>query len=152
MVLLLFAVAACSGIEPKDLPKPTDYVSDLAHVLSQEGIQQIDQVCGNFDHSEADVQVAVVTISSLDGADIAQYARDLANTWGVGRKGRGVLVLLAINDRKWRIAIGRGLEGTLPDSKALIIGTKMVPLLRARNYDGALELVIRDLARVFAEE
>jgi uncharacterized protein len=149
-LLLSFACNSASGTEPKDLPKPTDWVSDFAHVLSPAAIKEIDSVCSRLDQSNADTQVAVVTIPTLDGADIAKYATDLSNAWGVGSKksSRGVLVLLAIKDHKWRIAVSRALEGTLTDSKALSIGEKMIPLLRANDFDGAVELAVNQIARV----
>jgi len=150
IALLLSVVGpSATGTEPKDLPKPTDWVSDFAHVLSPAAVEEIDRVCTQLDHSNADTQVAVVTIPSLDGADIAEYATDLSNTWRVGSKGtnRGVLVLLAINDHKWRIAVSRALEGTLTDSKALSIGEKMIPLLRAKNFDGAVKLAVNQIAQ-----
>jgi uncharacterized protein len=152
LVLVLLLSASCkapTGTEPNDLPKPTDYVSDFAHVLSPSAIEEIDRVCGQLDHSNADTQVAVVTIPSLGGADIAEYATNLSNTWRVGsrKSNRGVLVLLAIKDHKWRIAVSRALEGTLTDSKALSIGEKMIPLLRANDFDGALRLAVDQIAQ-----
>jgi len=131
-----------------DLPKPVDYVSDFAHVLSHSAVDEIDRICSDLDHSSTDTQVAIVTIKSLKGADVAEYATQLANTWGVGRKGsnRGVLILLAVNDHKWRIAVGRGLEKLLPDSRAEDIGQKMDPLLKARNFDGAVKLAAHEIA------
>src|SRR5579864_9457041 len=79
---------------PQDLPKPVDYVSDLAHVLSRSTVDEVDRICSDLDHSNADTQVAIVTVKSLNGADVAEYATRLANLWGVGRKGsnRGVLI------------------------------------------------------------
>ena len=132
-----------------DLPRPVDYVSDFAHVLSRSAVDQIDGICSDLDHSNADTQVAVVTIKSLKGADVAKYATELANTWGVGRKGsnRGVLILLAVNDHKWRIAVGRGLEQILPDSKTEEIGQKMDPLLKARDFDGAVKIALHEIAQ-----
>src|ERR1039458_7818646 len=60
-----------------DLPKPTDYVSDYAHVLSPEAIARIDHIAGQLDHSQANSQVAVVTVHTLDGDDAADYASQL---------------------------------------------------------------------------
>jgi len=128
---------------PSELPKPTDYVSDFAHVLSPRAVERLD-------HSKADAQVAVVTISNLNGAEIKDYVTKLGNTWGIGKKGsnRGVLILLAVNDRKWRIAVGYGLESVLPDSKVAGIGLKMIPLLRANNFDDAATLVVDEITKV----
>jgi len=141
-----------AATEPKDLPRPTDYVSDLAHVLSDRAVNEVDEVCAQLDHSTADTQIAVVTIPTIDGADVAEYAKALANTWKVGKKesNRGILVLLAINDHKWRIAISRGLETSFTDSEAASIGKKMTPRLRAKDFDGAVILAVRGIEQVLA--
>jgi uncharacterized protein len=142
------ALAQAAG----ELPRPTDYVSDFAHVLSPEAIEHIDSICAQLDHSAANAQVAVVTVSSLDGDDPADYANQLEDKWKMGRKGsdRGVLVLLAVNDRKYRIEVGYGLEGILPDGKVGDIGRSMIPDLRAGNYDDALTLAVGQIAQVIA--
>ena len=151
--LVLAAPCAMSaqraGAGPEVLPKPTDYVSDLAHVLSPHAIQEVDRVCTQLDHSKTDVQIAVVTIPTVNGADIADYARDLANFWGVGRaeSKRGVLILLAIHDRKWRIAVSRSLESVLSNAAVENIGKAMVPQLRANDYDDAVMLVVHEIAQ-----
>jgi uncharacterized protein len=146
---VLLAFPPCSRAN-LDLPKPHDYVSDFAHVVSPGAVVRLDLICSQLDHSKADTQVALVTVRTLHGADIADYAKKLANAWGVGRKGsnRGVLVLLAIDDHKWRISVGYGLEGVLPDSKADEIGRAMIPLLRSKDFDGALTLVAEKIAKV----
>ena len=137
-----------------DLPAPTDYVSDFAHVLSPGTIAQLDNICGQLDHSKANAQIAVVTVRTLDGEDAADYSDDLEGKWKMGRKGsdRGVLVLLAINDRKRRIEVGYGLEGILPDGKVGDIGREMVPYLRAGNYDAAVSLAVGEIAHVIATD
>jgi uncharacterized protein len=146
---LLFAVVGHSayGTEPKELPEPTDYVSDFAHVLTAQTIDEIDHACDQLDHSTADTQIAVVTIPSLDGADIAQYATELGNAWGVGGKGshRGVIVLLAVDDHQWRIAINHQSQAILPNSIGERIAEKMVPLLQAGDFDGAVKLAVHEI-------
>jgi uncharacterized protein len=138
----------------KSLPKPTDYVSDYAHVLSPEAIARIDAICAQLDHSAANAQVAVVTIHTLDGEDSAEYATDLYHQMGIGKKGedRGVLLLFAIQDHRRSIKTGYGLEGVLPDAKTGDIGRAMVPLLRANNFDGAVTLGVTEIGRVIAAD
>jgi uncharacterized protein len=138
----------------EDLPKPTDYVSDFAHVLSPEAIARLDRICGQLDHSQANAQVAVVTIHTLDGADPAEFANALEDKWKMGRKGsdRGVLVFLAVDDHKRRIEVGYGLEGILPDGKLGDIGREMVPQLRANDFDGAVTLAVGELAQTIAAD
>ncbi len=138
----------------EDLPQPTDYVSDFAHVLSPEAIARLDRLCAQLDHSQANAQIAVVTIRTLDGADPAEFANALEDKWKMGRKGsdRGVLVFLAVDDHKYRIEPGYGLEGILPDGKVGDIGREMVPELRANDYDGAVMLAVGEVAQVIAAD
>jgi uncharacterized protein len=157
---LLLAVAVCfsalsaRGERVEDLPKPTDYVSDFAHVLSPEAIARIDRICEQLDHSAANAQVAVVTIRTLDGEDPAQFANALEDKWKMGRKGsdRGVLIFLAVNDHKRRIEVGYGLEGILPDGKLGDIGREMVPDLKANDFDGGVTLAVGEVAQVIAAD
>jgi uncharacterized protein len=138
----------------EDLPKPTDYVSDYAHVLSPEAIARLDRICGQLDHSQANAQVAVVTIQTLNGEDTPTYTNELEDKWKMGRKGsdRGVLVLLAVDDHKRWIDVGYGLEGILPDGKLGDIGREMVPNLRANDFDGAVTLAVGEVAQVIAAD
>jgi uncharacterized protein len=155
-------LAAIFGILPAairaesiaSLPKPTDYVSDYAHVLSPEAVARLDAICAQLDHTAANAQVAVVTVHDLDGDDAADYADQLETKWKMGRKGsdRGVLVLLAVADHKYRIEVGYGLEGILPDGKVGDIGREMVPDLRASDYDGAMTLAVGEIAQVIAAD
>ena len=91
-----------------NLPKPTDYVSDYAHVLSAEAVAKLDRICAELDHSQANAQMAIVTVHNLDGDDAADYANQLEDKWKMGKKGsdHGVLVLLAVDDHKYRIDVG----------------------------------------------
>jgi uncharacterized protein len=142
---------------PHDLtqfPLPVGYVNDFGHLLSPEAVARVDGICSQIDHSHTDAQVFVVTIETLDGADIAEFATSLSNKWGIGHKGsnRGVLILLAVNDHKWRIAVGYGLESVLTDAKAAEIGREAVPLLRAANYDAGVTLLVKEVARVIDDD
>ena len=149
LVVVSILCRTAVGQKPDDLPRPTDYVSDLAHVSSPRAVKQIDRIGAQLDHSNTNVQIAVVTVPSVNGADIAEYAKNLANTWGVGSKksNRGVLILLAINDHRWRIAVGYGLEKTLPHSTVASFGENMTPQLRANDFDDAALLVVREIAQ-----
>ena len=150
----VFLATTLTAQRVDDLPKPTDYVSDLAHVLSPEAIARIDRVCGQLDHSAANAQVAVVTIQTLDGEDAATYSDELETKWKMGRKGsdRGVLILLAVGDHQRRIEVGYGLEGILPDGKLGDIGREMVSQLRANDFDGAVTLAVDEIAQVVAAD
>jgi uncharacterized protein len=152
-LLACFACVFASAEPVKSLPKPTDYVSDLAHVMSPEVKQRINRLCGEVDH-QAHAQIAVVTIRTLDGEPIQQYAVELEDAWGVGPKktDRGVIILIATNDRKRFIATGYGLEGILPDGKVGDIGRQMVPYLRANDFDGAVTLAVGQISQIIARD
>jgi uncharacterized protein len=152
---LLFVPGTVAPAESvKSLQKPTDYVNDYAHVLSPEGATRLDRICMELNHSQANAQLAIVTIHSLDGNDAADYASQLEDKWKIGKKGsdRGVLVLLAVDDHKWRIDVGYGLEGILNDAKIGDIGRSMAPYLRAKDYDNAVLLAVGQLAQVIATD
>ena len=156
-LLLLIAIVAARGATSaervQDLPRPTNYVSDLAGVLSAENKQALNQYCSEVDH-QAHAQIAVVTVKSLDGEEIPDYAVSLYDAWKIGAKGtdRGVLILLATADRKRSIKVGYGLEGILPDGKVGDIGRTMVPALRAGNYDQAVGLAVSQIGQVIAAD
>src|ERR1700734_916532 len=135
--LLLFATSPFLCAERvQDLPQPTNYVSDLAGVLSPQTIQGLNALCRQVD-LQAHAQIAVVTVKTLDGEPIEDFTTALEDKWKVGAKGtdRGVILVFAIQDRKRRIETGYGLEGILPDSKVGVIGRSIVPELQAGNYD-----------------
>lgn len=138
----------------QSLPQPTDYVSDFAHVLSPQAIAQLDSICQQLDHSQAHAQVAVVTVHDLNGDDAADYANQLEDHWKMGNKGdnKYAMVLLAVADHKYRIEIGYGLEGILPDGKTGDIGRSIVPDLRAGDYDGAVTSAVGQIAQVIAAD
>ena len=136
------------------LPKPTDYVSDNAHVLSPEAVAQLDSICAQLDHSQANSQIAIVTVQTMNGDDAADYANQIEDKWKIGKKGsdKGVLVLLAVGDHKYRIDVGYGLEGILNDAKVGDIGRAMVPYLRSGDYDSAVTLAVGQVAQVIAAD
>ena len=152
--LLLFA---CSSLVPaervQDLPKPTNYVSDFAGVLSPETQASLNALCRQVD-LQAHAQIAVVTIKSLEGEPIENFATALEDKWKVGKKGtdRGLLLIFATGDRQYRIEVGYGLEGILPDGRVGDIGRQIVPYLRQDNYDAAVTLAMQQIAGVIAAD
>ncbi|MDE3199766.1 MAG: TPM domain-containing protein [Acidobacteriota bacterium] len=152
--LLFVFLPAVHAEKVADLPKPTDYVSDFAHVLSPQTIAQLDSLCSQLDHTKANAQMAIVTVHNLDGDDAADWANQLEDKWGIGKKGtdRGILILLAVDDHKYRIEVAYGLEGILPDGKVGDIGRSMVPYLRAKDYDAAVQLAAIQVGNVIAQD
>lgn len=117
-------------------PEPPRLVNDLAGVLSAEQVQTLENQLVQYD-KESSTQITIVTVKSLGGYEIAQYATELGNRWGVGRKGKdnGVVILAAIEDRRINISPGYGLEGALPDiTCGRIIQNEIKPAFKRRDY------------------
>jgi uncharacterized protein len=137
--------------DPAKLPKPTSYVSDNAGVIDAESLAMMQQISTEVE-SKAHATIEVVTIQSLDGLTIEQFATALEDNWKVGPKGtdKGVLMIFALKEHKWRIEVGYGLEGVLNDAKVGDIGRSMVPQLKGKQYGPAIltaeEQVADDIA------
>src|SRR5947207_908909 len=128
-ILLLLAVLGLTCVSQSEQVKqlkPTGYVDDFAGVLDAGSAQRITQICSQIDQ-KAQAQIAVVTIRSLDRSDIEGFAVDLYKQWGIGAKAtnRGVLILLAVNDHRYRVEVGYGLEPILPDGKVGSFGREI---------------------------
>jgi uncharacterized protein len=143
----------CTRAERVEQLKPQGYVSDFAGVLDTQAKAQLNSLCTELDQ-KTKAQMAVVTIRTLEGAPIEDFANSLFERWGIGPKStdRGVLILLAVNDHRYRVEVGYGLEPILPDGKVGGFGREMVPLLRQGNYSGALEQLSYNVASVIAAD
>src|SRR6202165_5118114 len=124
--------------EPIASLRASNYVNDFAGVPDAATQARLNDLCRQVEQ-KAQGQIAVVTVKSLDGQDVVSYAVSLYQKWGIGAKGkdRGVLILLATQDRKYWITVGYGLEPILPDGKVGGFGREAVPLLRSGDYAGA---------------
>ncbi len=153
LVAVLLCLAAPVFSEPVPQLHPSNYVNDFAHVLSADTASSLDDLAKQIDE-KAHAQIAVVTINTLDGRDIEGYAVDLFKQWGVGGKSsnRGVLILLAVQDHRYRTEVGYGLEPILADGKVGGFGREAVPFLKQNNYDNAVRLMTTRVADVIAED
>lgn len=145
--------AALCLAEPIASLHPSDYVNDFAGVLNGPTVTRLNELCLQVDQ-KAHAQIAVVTVKTLDGQDPVSYAVALYQKWGIGSKGkdRGVLILLATQDRKYWTTVGYGLEGILPDGKVGGFGREMAPLLKSGDYAGAITLITSRIATVIAQD
>ncbi len=154
LVVFLLA-AAWTGLHAekiKDL-HAQGYVNDFAGVLSASAKEKLTALCTELD-KKAGAQIAIVTVKSLNGESVEDFTVQLATQWGVGpkQKSRGVMILLAPGEHKYRIEVGYGLEPILPDGKVGGFGRETVPLLRENDYDGAILLMTQRVAAVIAQE
>ena len=118
IVSLLFSSSLITFAETT-LPSPTNYkyVNDYVGILTQDEKEKIISI-GKELEDKTGAQAVAVIIDSTNGEPIEEYALKLFRTWGIGQKNKdnGLLVLVAINDRSWRVEVGRGLEGAIPDA------------------------------------
>jgi len=122
------------------VPPLTGRVVDLAHILSTGDIEQLSAQLQAHEEKTSN-QVAVLIIPSLEGEAIEPFSHHVATTWKLGQKGldNGALLLIAINERKLRIEVGYGLEGTLTDLRsAHIIRNEIVPRFKSGDMPGGV--------------
>jgi uncharacterized protein len=151
-VLFLFAAFPALAENPKDI-HPSGYVTDVAGVVAPDTKARLEALCREVE-DKTGAQIAVVTVHSLEGESIESYAVDLYKQLGVGSKrdNRGVLLLVAPDEHKYRIEVGYGLEPVINDARAGDAGRAMVPLLRQGNYSAAIEAATWMLAKNIADD
>jgi len=127
LILLTSVASAQYGIE--------GFVNDYADVLTQEQELEIKNILEEM-YDSGVAEYAIVTIPSLEGKDITGFAYELAEgNLGDEKKNNGMLLLIAVEDRRYRFEIGRGLEPVIPDIIAGRIGREyIVPNFKEENY------------------
>lgn len=139
-----------------DFPEPTDelFVNDFANVISDEDEEEIMKIGADL-FQQTTAQVVVVTVDSLDGYDVDEYALRLGREWGVGSKetNNGVVLLLSVSDRKVSIQAGYGLEGCVTDAKSgEILDTHAIPYLRDNEFSTGLLEAYKGITAVVCNE
>ena len=150
--LIVLSLATTARAE---FPKAQGYVADTAHVLDEPTRAELVSLLQTTEQ-QTTAEIAVATVTSLDGMTVEEYANRLFKEWGIGKKGHdnGVLVLVAPTERKMRIEVGYGLEAILPDGLAgEVIRVNFTPSFKDGNYSkGIADGVQRIAAIVRANE
>lgn len=147
LLALLLAAAPAHGFTP---PALTGRIVDAAGLLSPDEEARLTTELEALEAKSGD-QVVVVTLPSLDGQDIASVGYLLGKTWRIGQKqvDNGALLIVAPNDRKVRIEVGRGLEGQLTDLiSGFIIRESILPRFREGDFAGGIERGVQDITSV----
>lgn len=134
---LLLILALASSAAALEVPFLGGRVNDTAGVLSEGTRQSLETKLKDFE-TRTGHQAAVLIIPSLEGDVLEEFSLKVSRTWALGRKGQndGVLFLIAKNDRKLRIEVGHGLEGSIPDALAgRIIQDVVVPEFKSGDFD-----------------
>ncbi|HEY8195230.1 MAG TPA: TPM domain-containing protein [Hyphomicrobium sp.] len=148
--LCVFFVHVAIAIAAPTYPELTGRVTDQAGLLSPADKADIENELASLEQTSTD-QLAVVTVKSLEGYPIEDYGIGLARKWGIGQKGKdnGVLLIVAPNDRKVRIEVGRRLEPMMTDTmSALIIENAILPKFRRGDFAGGIKDGVRDIKTV----
>src|SRR5919202_2837988 len=122
------------------IPAFTAPVVDQAKAIPDEVERSVDRALLEY-QARSGNQVAVAVVRTTGGKSIEDYSIDLARQWGVGTKGKdnGVVLVIALDDRRLRIEVGRGLEGELTDLESgRIVRERLVPLLQQGNVSAAV--------------
>ncbi len=148
--IIFWATALCA----QEIPRPQGWVNDFASVITETYRDKLQSLIVELEEKTG-AEITVVTILSIAPYDEVSFARKLFDTWKPGKKGKdnGVLVLLAVKERRWRIETGYGVEGILPDGLCGEIGrSSMVPYFKEGKYSEGLYYGVAAIAKVIATD
>jgi uncharacterized protein len=140
--------------EPQPVPPLTAHVTDKTGTLDPRQIQTLEAQLTELERSKGS-QVAVLVVPTTAPEDIAAYGIRVAEAWKIGRKGTddGVILIVAVQDHRVRIEVGRGLEGAIPDAAAArVIREYIAPRFRANDYYGGIHDAIGALTSLIRDE
>jgi uncharacterized protein len=124
--------------------KYSNWVNDFAGVLTTEQESKLNKKIADFE-KKTDIEFAIVTVKSLEGRSIEGFTHDLASRWGVGKKGKdnGLMILIAPNERKWRIEVGYGLEEYITDGYSKVEAERVFPKnFKKNDYYGGIDPLV----------
>ncbi len=151
--ILLLAAGVVSG-HATEVPYLGGRVNDNAGLLTSETSAALEAMLKAHEDSTSN-QVVVLTVNTLEGEEIEPFAIRVAETWKLGQKGKdnGVLLLVSKNERKVRIEVGRGLEGSLTDlTCGRIIRHEIIPRFKEGDYDGGIRAGVSSILAAIAGE
>lgn len=135
-------------------PPLTGRIVDQANIISHEARQALEPKLADLEEKSG-IQLVVATVKSLEGQEIEPYANELFRFWKLGEKktNNGVLLLVAPNERRVRIEVGYGLEGTLTDAlSAVIITNAIAPRFKAGDFSGGISRGVDDIITVLTTD
>ncbi len=149
-LMALASLSAC--LADVSFPSPHGYVNDFANVLDADSRTRLNDVITGLE-KKTTAEIAVVTVNSLEGMTVEEYANRLFQKWGIGKKGKdnGLLVLICPQERKMRVEVGYGLEGVITDGLAgSVIRNSFTPAFKQGDYGKGTVEGVTQLARFVA--
>src|SRR5271166_795486 len=147
VVALLAALWAGAALAVTSFPPLTGRVVDSAHILSPVTVADLERKLADLEQKSG-IQLVVATVPSLGGEEIEPYANALFRAWKLGeaKENNGALLLIAPKERRVRIEVGYGLEGTLTDAvSSIIISNAIAPRFKAGDFNGGVTRGVDDI-------
>lgn len=141
LILILLSLFFIHNVNALVSPTSRFYVNDYADILSSETEDYIYEKSLKLDGLDG-TQIVVVTVNNLEGKSIEDYSIELARNFGIGSKEKdnGLLLLLALEEREFRVEVGDGLEGILPDGKTGRFQDQyIIPYLKENKFDEGIK-------------
>ena len=132
-------------------PKPAGFVNDFADVLDDNSERELEARLSKFQQDRR-VDFAIATVLSTGPESIDEYSLEMTREWKVGSENGGLLLLVSVDDRKWRIQIDRKLETSLTNEEVREIGELMVPDFKRRNYSAGLKKCVDSMITRLTKE
>lgn len=143
-----------AGVFAANFPALTGRIVDQANIIPAATRAVIEPKLASLE-AKSGIQLVVATVASLDGEEIEPYANELFRTWKLGEKTKnnGVLLLVAPHERKVRIEVGYGLEGTLTDALSkIIIVNAIAPRFKTGDFGGGISRGVDDIITVLTTD
>ena len=151
IIALLYTALAVFAV---NFPALTGRIVDQANIIPAETRSAIEPKLADLE-AKSGIQLVIATVTSLEGQEIEPYANELFRSWKLGEKAKnnGVLLLVAPNERRVRIEVGYGLEGTLTDALTKVIITNAVtPRFKAGDLSGGISRGVDDIITVLTTD
>ena len=153
-IIFLFSFLCIRNIEAAQYPKPVGHVNDFAGLMSAGTSQKLESILREF-KEKVGPEIAVVTVRDMGGLDESTYAVELMQEWGIGSKDRndGILLLVALEERRLKIEVGYGLEHIITDARSgQILDEYVVPHAETNDWDTALSQGALVIASLIAQD
>jgi uncharacterized protein len=151
IIALLYTALAVFAV---NFPALTGRIVDQANIIPAETRSAIEPKLADLE-AKSGIQLVVATVTSLEGQEVEPYANELFRSWKLGEKAKnnGVLLLVAPNERRVRIEVGYGLEGTLTDALSKVIITNAItPRFKAGDFSGGISRGVDDIITVLTTD